>query len=82
MNKWLHAPEIGELVISIEDTVEYIDVEGLYAPEIRVLFISTDGTAEYINVEGASCPGNRRISYCHRRYCRLYLCNRGFMPRK
>jgi hypothetical protein len=52
--KWLHAQEIGELVISIEDTAEYIDVEGLYAPKIGVLFISTDGTAEYIDAEGAS----------------------------
>jgi hypothetical protein len=27
MKKWLHAPEMGELVISIDDTAEYINAE-------------------------------------------------------
>jgi hypothetical protein len=47
MKKWLYAPEVAELVISIDD-------------------------AEYIDVEGASYPGNRSISYFHRRYCSIY----------
>jgi hypothetical protein len=32
MLKGLHAPEIGELVISIDDTAECVDVEGVSCP--------------------------------------------------
>jgi hypothetical protein len=35
MKKRLHSPEIGELVISIVDTAEYIDAEGASCPGNR-----------------------------------------------
>jgi hypothetical protein len=54
------------LVTSIDDTAEYIDVEGVHAPEIGELVTSIDDTAEYIGVEWALRPGNRRIVYFHR----------------
>jgi hypothetical protein len=35
MSKWLHAPEIGVLFISVDDNAEYIGVEGASRPGNR-----------------------------------------------
>jgi hypothetical protein len=63
---WLHAPEIGEFVISIDDTAEYIDAAGALRPASMSIIYFHRRYAEYTGAEGASRPENRRIIYFHR----------------